>query len=203
MPRRRPVTGAGRTAAGGRLNDLRIAVPRGALFADTLDLLDRLGIDTREVRDNDRKLLFERQRDRHDAAVRRARRTSRPARPTSGSPARTCCWSSPSARSTSCSTSATVAVRWCSPATRARTGRPRRCAGSASCGSRRSTRGSPRATSCTTGRQAEIVEVKGSVELAPLTGLVEGDRRPHRDRHDAARERARGPRGDRASARRA
>jgi ATP phosphoribosyltransferase len=25
-----------------------------------------------------------------------------------------------------------------------------------------------------TGRQAEIVEVKGSVELAPLTGLVEG-----------------------------
>ena len=42
-----------------------------------------------------------------------------------------------------------------------------------------------------TGRQAEIVEVKGSVELAPLTGLAEGDRRPHRDRHDAARERAR------------
>lgn len=38
---------------------LRIAVPRGALFADTLDLLDRIGIDTREVRENDRKLLFE------------------------------------------------------------------------------------------------------------------------------------------------
>ena len=30
-----------------------------------------------------------------------------------------------------------------------------------------------RATSSDTGRQAEIVEVKGSVELAPLTGLVE------------------------------
>ena len=41
------------------------------------------------------------------------------------------------------------------------------------CGSRPSTRGSRRATSCETGRQAEIVEVKGSVELAPLTGLVE------------------------------
>lgn len=37
---------------------LRIAVPRGALFADTLDLLDRLGFDTREVRANDRKLVF-------------------------------------------------------------------------------------------------------------------------------------------------
>ncbi len=41
------------------MNGLRIAVPRGALFKDTLDLLDRLEIDTREVRDNDRKLLFE------------------------------------------------------------------------------------------------------------------------------------------------
>ena len=54
-----------------------------------------------------------------------------------------------------------------------RPGRPRRCAGSASCASRRSTRASRRATSSDTGRQAEIVEVKGSVELAPLTGLVE------------------------------
>jgi len=39
--------------------DLTIAVPRGALLGDTLDLLDRLGVDTAEVRGNDRKLLFE------------------------------------------------------------------------------------------------------------------------------------------------
>ena len=38
---------------------LTIAVPRGALLGGTLDLLDRLGIDTGEVRANDRKLLFE------------------------------------------------------------------------------------------------------------------------------------------------
>ena len=38
---------------------MRIAVPRGAMFKETLDLLDGLGIDTREVRANDRKLLFE------------------------------------------------------------------------------------------------------------------------------------------------
>jgi ATP phosphoribosyltransferase len=37
---------------------LTIAVPRGALFEGTLDLLDRLGIDTSEVRSNDRRLLF-------------------------------------------------------------------------------------------------------------------------------------------------
>ena len=40
-------------------NGLTIAVPRGALLGGTLDLLDRLGVDTREVRENDRKLLFE------------------------------------------------------------------------------------------------------------------------------------------------
>jgi ATP phosphoribosyltransferase len=37
---------------------LTIAVPRGALFKETLDRLDAVGIDTAEVRANDRKLLF-------------------------------------------------------------------------------------------------------------------------------------------------
>ncbi len=40
-------------------NGLTIAVPRGALFSETLDRLERLGVDTQEVRGNDRKLLFE------------------------------------------------------------------------------------------------------------------------------------------------
>jgi len=38
---------------------LVIAVPRGALMRESLDLLDTLGLDTSEVRSNDRKLLFE------------------------------------------------------------------------------------------------------------------------------------------------
>jgi ATP phosphoribosyltransferase len=37
---------------------LVIAVPRGALMRETLDRLDAIGIDTSEVRSNDRKLLF-------------------------------------------------------------------------------------------------------------------------------------------------
>jgi len=41
------------------VNGLRIAVPRGALFEQTLDLLDGLGLNTRPVRDNDRRLLFD------------------------------------------------------------------------------------------------------------------------------------------------
>jgi ATP phosphoribosyltransferase len=39
-------------------NGLMIAVPRGALFAESLDLLDRLGIDTEPIRTNDRRLIF-------------------------------------------------------------------------------------------------------------------------------------------------
>jgi ATP phosphoribosyltransferase len=38
---------------------LKIAVPRGALFGGTVDLLAALGLDTDELRANDRKLLFE------------------------------------------------------------------------------------------------------------------------------------------------
>ena len=37
---------------------LVIAIPRGALLGDALDLLDRLGIDTAEIRSNDRRLFF-------------------------------------------------------------------------------------------------------------------------------------------------
>jgi ATP phosphoribosyltransferase len=38
---------------------LTIAVPRGALFAGTVDLLAALGLNTDELRSNDRRLLFE------------------------------------------------------------------------------------------------------------------------------------------------
>ncbi len=41
------------------INGLTIAVPRGALFGGTVDLLASLGLDTDELRSNDRKLLFE------------------------------------------------------------------------------------------------------------------------------------------------
>jgi ATP phosphoribosyltransferase len=37
---------------------LTIAIPRGALLGEALDLLDQLGIDTGEIRSNDRKLVF-------------------------------------------------------------------------------------------------------------------------------------------------
>ncbi len=38
---------------------LRLAVPRGALFEETLDVLDAAGIDTSELRGDSRSLIFE------------------------------------------------------------------------------------------------------------------------------------------------
>src|SRR5262245_20544634 len=37
---------------------LTVAVPRGNMFSQTLDLLDGLGLNTGEIRANDRRLLF-------------------------------------------------------------------------------------------------------------------------------------------------
>ncbi len=42
----------------GATGPLRLAVPRGALFGDTLDLLDRIGVDTASLRSDSRSLLF-------------------------------------------------------------------------------------------------------------------------------------------------
>jgi ATP phosphoribosyltransferase len=38
---------------------LRLAVPRGALFGETLDVLDAAGVDTAELRGDSRSLIFE------------------------------------------------------------------------------------------------------------------------------------------------
>ena len=50
------VAGPTRALAGG---PLRLAVPRGALFSGTLDLLDRVGVDTAPLRRDSRALVFE------------------------------------------------------------------------------------------------------------------------------------------------
>jgi ATP phosphoribosyltransferase len=50
------VAGMGRAKAEG---PLKIAVPRGALLGETLDALDAIGIDTSEVRGESRSLIFE------------------------------------------------------------------------------------------------------------------------------------------------
>jgi len=50
------VAGLGKAKADG---PLKIAVPRGALFGETLDILDAAGVDTSEARGDSRSLIFE------------------------------------------------------------------------------------------------------------------------------------------------
>jgi ATP phosphoribosyltransferase len=151
---------------------LTIAVPRGALFKDTLDRLDTLGIDTAEVRANDRKLLF------REAGIVTMRPSDVPTYVEAGAadigitgkdvlreqaerevvelldlgygPCRmvlaTEAGDDPAAEALRRLGVMRVATKY--PKTAMRHFQK-------------------------TGRQAEIVEVKGSVELAPLTGLVE------------------------------
>ena len=38
---------------------LKLALPRGALFGETLDALDPIGVDTSELRGDSRSLIFE------------------------------------------------------------------------------------------------------------------------------------------------
>ena len=156
-----------------RADGLTIAVPRGALFAGTLDLLDRLGVDTAEVRANDRKLLFE------DAGLVTMRPSDVPTYVEAGAAdigitgkdvlteqaerdvyelldlgygacrmvLATVDGPDPSAEALRRLGVMRVATKYYKTAA---------------------------AFFERTGRQAEIVEVKGSVELAPLTGLVHG-----------------------------
>ncbi len=151
---------------------MRIAVPRGAMFKETLDAA-RHARDRHAPRSAPTTASCS---SRTPGSSRCGRPTSRPtsrrAPPTSASRARTCWPSRASAASTSCSTSASGRARWSSRPSRARTPPPRRCGGSgmmriATKYSRIAARYFER-----TGRQVEIVEVKGSVELAPLTGMV-------------------------------
>ena len=156
---------------------LTIAIPRGSLFGETLDLLDALGIETGEVRSNARRLVFPgvltvRPSDvptyvEHGAAdlgitgkdvlMEQAEREVYEladlayghcrmivAAPANDSPGRVV--GDPLGERLRRSGVVRVATKYPRVAT---------------------------AHFAATGRQAEIVEVKGSVELAPITGLAD------------------------------
>ena len=152
---------------------LTVAVPRGALFAETLDLLDALGIDTAEVRANDRKLLFE------SAGIVTMRPTDVPTYVESGAADLGITGKDVLAEQAGRRLYELVDLGFGGTrmvlATQA--GEPDPAAEALRrLGVVRVATKYPRVASAyfdNTGRQAEIVEVKGSVELAPLTGMVE------------------------------
>jgi ATP phosphoribosyltransferase len=155
------------------VNGLKIAVPRGALFGETLDLLDGLGIDTTEVRSNDRKLVFPEQ------GLVTMRPSDVPTYVEHGA--------------------ADIGITgkdvlleqvrrevyelldlgygFCRMVVAEREGTNAMAESLRRLGAVRVATKYPRIAAAhfaDTGRQAEIVEVKGSVEIAPLTGLVDG-----------------------------
>ena len=165
------------------VNGLTIAVPRGALFDGTVDLLAALGLDTEELRSNDRKLLFEdlgvitmRPSDvptyveagaadlgvtGKDVLLEQAARVRGPTHPEGGREVYELL---------------DLGYGRCTMVLASKDGPDPALEALRRLGVMRVATKYPRIAARhleETGRQAEIVEVKGSVELAPLTGMVE------------------------------
>ena len=155
------------------LGGLRLAVPRGALMRDTLDLLDALGVDTAEVRANDRKLLFE------DAGLITMRPSDVPTYVEAGAADLGITGKDVLAEQSERALYELLDLGFgsCVMVVATTAGEDRLAEPLRRLGVMRVATKYPRIATRhfeRTGRQAEIVEVKGSVELAPLTGLAEG-----------------------------
>jgi ATP phosphoribosyltransferase len=154
------------------MTDLRIAVPRGALFRETLDFLDGLGLDTREVRDNDRKLLFE------DVGIVTMRPSDVPTYVEAGAADLGITGKDVLMEQSEREVYELVDLGYgrCRMILAGVAGEDRAQEALRRLGVVRIATKYPRIAAAhflRTGRQAEIVEVKGSVELAPLIGLAE------------------------------
>jgi ATP phosphoribosyltransferase len=151
---------------------LTIAVPRGALFAETLDLLDRLGMDTAEVRSNERKLLF------GEVGIVTMRPSDVPTYVEAGAADLGITGKDVLTEQSERDVYELRDLGYgrCTMVLASPEGPDRAAEALRRLGVMRVATKYPRTAAAyfeRTGRQAEIVEVKGSVELAPLTGLVE------------------------------
>jgi ATP phosphoribosyltransferase len=152
---------------------LTIAVPRGALFVETLDLLERLGVPTREIRENDRRLVFE------DVGIVTMRPSDVPTYVEHGAADIGITGKDVLMEQAGREVYELVDLGYgaCRMIVAARDGDDPFGESFRRRGMVRVATKYPRIAGeyfASTGRQAEIVEVKGSVELAPLTGLVDG-----------------------------
>ena len=155
------------------MTGLTIAVPRGALFGGTLDVLDGLGIDTHEVRSNDRKLLFA------DVGLITMRPSDVPTYVEAGAADLGITGKDVlmEQRERDVYELADLGFGECRMILATVDGPDPAAEALRRLGVMRVATKYPRIARRhfeRTGRQAEIVEVKGSVELAPLTGLAEG-----------------------------
>ncbi|HTA06291.1 MAG TPA: ATP phosphoribosyltransferase [Solirubrobacteraceae bacterium] len=158
---------------------LTIAVPRGALFSGTVDLLAALGLDTDELRSNDRKLLFE------DIGVVTMRPSDVPTYVEAGAADIGVTGKdvlleqlahAPGERGRDVYELMDLGFGRCTMILASKAGPDPALESLRRLGVMRVATKYPKITARyleETGRQGEIVEVKGSVELAPLTGMVD------------------------------
>ena len=160
-------------------NGLTIAVPRGALFGETVDILAGLGMDTEELSRNDRKLLFE------EIGVITMRPSDVPTYVEAGAADLGITGKDvlleqaaqrPGERGREVYELLDLGYGRCTMVLASKAGPDPALEALRRLGVMRVATKYPRIAARhleETGRQAEIVEVKGSVELAPLTGMVE------------------------------
>ncbi len=152
---------------------LTIAVPRGALLRETLDVLDAIGIDTSEVRSNDRKLLF------RDVGIVTMRPSDVPTYVEAGAADIGVTGKDVLMEQSEREVYELLDLGYgrCTMVLASVAGEDPMEEARRRLGMMRIATKYPKIAGrhfAATGRQAEMVEVKGSVELAPLTGLVDG-----------------------------
>ena len=154
---------------------LKLAVPRGALLGETLDILDAVGVDTSEPRGDSRSLIFE----TPQMTLVTMRPSDVPTYVESGAAD-----VGITGKDVLLEQSDRVVYELldlgygrCTMVLAARTGNDRLAEAQRRLGMMRIATKYPRIAERyfeSTGRQVELVEVKGSVELAPLVGLGDG-----------------------------
>ncbi len=154
---------------------LRIAVPRGALFEDTLDLLDAAGLDTSAPRGNSRALLFE----GAEVVLVTMRPSDVPTYVEAGAAHVGITGKDVLLEQRDRAVYELLDLRYgrCRMVVAGRRGDSRLAESERRLGQFRIATKYPRIAERhfeDTGRQAEVIEVKGSVELAPLVGLADG-----------------------------
>lgn len=154
---------------------LRLAVPRGALFERTLDLLDAIGADTAELRGPSRSLIFE----TGELMLVTMRPSDVPTYVEAGAADLGITGKDVLVEQADRAVYELLDLRYgeCRMVVAAPAGDDRMAESERRLGAVRIATKYPRTAERhfdDTGRRAEVIEVKGSVELAPIAGLADG-----------------------------
>jgi len=154
---------------------LKLAVPRGTLFAGTLDLLDRIGVDTSAIRSESRSLVF----DAGDLVLVTMRPSDVPTYVEAGAADLGITGKDVLIEQHERAVYELLDLGYgqCRMVLAGRRGDDSLAEAERRLGAMRIATKYPRAAQRhfqESGRRAEVIEVKGSVELAPLVGLADG-----------------------------